>query len=67
MHLAICRQLGLFALDVSEEPHITISISNRDDAKHLEYFMNGQWKHSENCKIFTNKECSFKTVKKILE
>ena len=42
-------------------------VSDRDNAKHLEYFMNGQWKHSENCKTFTNKECSLKTVKKILE
>ena len=42
-------------------------VNDRDNAKHLEYFMNGQWKHSENCKTFTNKECSFKTVKNTLE
>ena len=42
-------------------------VNDRDNAKHLEYFMNGQWKHSENCKTFTNKECTFKTVKNTLE
>ena len=42
-------------------------MSDRDTAKHLEYFMNGQWKHSENCKSFTNKECTFKSVKNTLE
>ncbi len=42
-------------------------VSDRDNAKHLEYFMNGQWKHSENCKDFTNKECSFKPVKSTLQ
>ena len=41
-------------------------VNDRDNAKHLEYFMNGQWKHSENCKTFTNKECT-KTVKNTLE
>ena len=42
-------------------------INDRDNAKHLQYFMNGQWKHSENCKNLTNKECSFKVVKSTLE
>jgi hypothetical protein len=37
-------------------------VTDRDNMKHLEYFMNGQWKHSENCKEFTNKDCTFKTV-----
>ena len=37
-------------------------VNDRDNAKHLEYFMNGQWRHSNNCKDFTNKECTFKTV-----
>jgi hypothetical protein len=32
-------------------------VNDRDNAKHLEYFMNGQWRHSNNCKDFTNKEC----------
>ena len=41
--------------------------NDRDNAKHLEYFMNGQWRHSNNCKDFTNKECTFTTVKSNLE
>ena len=42
-------------------------VNDRDYAKHLEYFMNGQWRHSNNCKDFTNKECTFKTVKSNLD
>jgi hypothetical protein len=41
-------------------------VTDRDNVKHLEYFMNGQWRHSDNCKDFTNKECTFKTVKSSL-
>jgi hypothetical protein len=41
-------------------------ITDRDNIKHLEYFMNGQWRHSDNCKDFTNKECTLKTVKNSL-
>jgi hypothetical protein len=41
-------------------------VSDRDNAKYLEYFMNGQWKHSENYKIFTNRECTIKAVKSSL-
>jgi hypothetical protein len=41
-------------------------VSDRDNAKHLEYFMNGQWKHSENCKTFTNRDCTFKAEKSSL-
>lgn len=32
-------------------------ITDRDNARHLQYFNNGQWRHSENCKQFTNKDC----------
>lgn len=32
-------------------------ISDRDKIKHLQYFNNGQWRHSDKCKNFTNKEC----------
>jgi hypothetical protein len=32
--------------------------TNRDNIKHLEYFNNGQWRHSDKCRQFTNKECS---------
>jgi len=41
-------------------------IIDRDNIKHLEYFMNGQWQHSDNCKDFTNKECTLKTIKNSL-
>ncbi len=41
-------------------------ITDRDNIKHLEYFMNGQWQHSDNCKDFTNKECTLKTIKNSL-
>jgi hypothetical protein len=34
--------------------------TNRDNIRHLEYFMNGQWRHSHRCKEFTNKECTVK-------
>ena len=37
-------------------------VNDRDNAKHLEYFMNGQWRHSNNCKDFTNKECQREKV-----
>ena len=32
--------------------------SDRDNIKHLQYFNNGQWRHSDKCKQFTNKECT---------
>ncbi|HEY7079831.1 MAG TPA: hypothetical protein VH500_09025 [Nitrososphaeraceae archaeon] len=35
--------------------------TNRDNIRHLEYFNNGQWRHSDKCSQFTNKECRFKS------
>jgi hypothetical protein len=32
--------------------------TDRDNARHLEYFNNGQWRHSDKCREFTNNECS---------
>jgi len=32
-------------------------VSDRDNIKHLQYFNNGQWRHSDRCKNFTNEEC----------
>ncbi len=32
-------------------------ITDQDNQRHLQYFMNGQWRHSDKCKGFTNKEC----------
>jgi hypothetical protein len=37
-------------------------VSDRDNKKHLEYFMNGQWRHSDKCREFTNKDCRVKTT-----
>jgi len=36
----------------------------RDNIKHLEYFNNGQWRHSDKCREFINKECTFKRLEK---
>ena len=33
-------------------------ITDRDKQKHLQFFRNGNWWHSEKCKDFTNKECA---------
>jgi len=27
-------------------------ITNRDNIRHLEYFMNGQWRHSARCRVY---------------
>jgi hypothetical protein len=35
-------------------------VTNRDNVRHLEYFNNGQWRHSDKCKVYTNKECNLK-------
>ena len=32
--------------------------TDRDNIRHRELFMNGQWRHSPKCKQFTNKECT---------
>jgi hypothetical protein len=34
--------------------------TNADNTKHLEYFNNGQWRHSDKCREYTNKECTVK-------
>ena len=31
-----------------------------DNTRHLEYFNNGQWRHSDKCREFTNKDCKVK-------
>ncbi|HSA73861.1 MAG TPA: hypothetical protein VLD84_07905 [Nitrososphaeraceae archaeon] len=31
-----------------------------DNTRHLEYFNNGQWRHSDKCRDFTNKDCKVK-------
>lgn len=35
-------------------------IIDRDNIKHLGYFMNGQWRHSDRCKDITNRACTVK-------
>ena len=37
--------------------------TNRDNVRHLEYFNNGQWRHSDKCRRITNKECTVKIPK----
>jgi len=37
-------------------------VTDRDNAKHLQYFNNGQWRHSEKCREFTNKDCKIKRL-----
>jgi hypothetical protein len=37
--------------------------TKRDNIRHLEYFNNGQWRHSDKCRQFTNKECTVKKFK----
>jgi hypothetical protein len=27
-------------------------ITNRDNIRHIEYFMNGQWRHSAGCRVY---------------
>jgi hypothetical protein len=34
------------------------TVSDRDGVNHLEYFMNGSWRHyTAKCRVFVNKEC----------
>jgi hypothetical protein len=35
-------------------------IVDRDDIKHLEFFMNGSWRHDPKCRELTNKDCRYK-------
>ncbi len=41
-------------------------VSDRDNIKHLQYFTNGQWRHSDKCKEFTNKDCTIRVEKNSL-
>ena len=40
--------------------------TDRENTRHLEYFNNGQWRHSDKCREFTNKECTIKTLNRSL-
>lgn len=42
-------------------------VQDRDNQKHLQYFNNGQWRHSDKCKQFANKDCEVPFTKKALE
>lgn len=33
-------------------------VTDRDGARHFEYFMNGSWRHDATCRARLNKECS---------
>jgi hypothetical protein len=39
-------------------------MTDRDNQKHLQYFNDGQWRHSDNCKEFANKDCNAPVTKK---
>jgi len=40
--------------------------TDRENTRHLEYFNNGQWRYSDKCREYTNKECTFKTLNRSL-
>ncbi|MGD1837567.1 MAG: hypothetical protein ACPKPY_05865 [Nitrososphaeraceae archaeon] len=54
------RQIEFFAKSTSTKncDERIIVDSNKD--KHLEYFMNGSWRHSNNCKKHVNNTCTRK-------
>jgi hypothetical protein len=33
------------------------TVDDRDGGKHLEYFRNGSWRHSSECRARVNKDC----------
>jgi hypothetical protein len=37
-------------------------VTDRDNSRHLQYFNNGQWRHSAKCREYTNKECKVKRL-----
>lgn len=41
-------------------------VTDRENSRHLEYFNNGQWRHSEKCREFTNKDCKIKKPKQLI-
>ena len=56
------RRIEVMAKSTSAKNGNERITTNRDNIKHLEYFNNGQWRHSDKCSQFTNKECKLKRL-----
>jgi hypothetical protein len=57
------RRIEIMAKSTSAKNGHERITTNRDNMRHLEYFNNGQWRHSDKCRKFTNKECSLTRLK----
>ena len=62
--LTMRRRIEIMAKSTSAKNGNERITTNRDNIRHLEYFNNGQWRHSDKCRKFTNKECSLVRPKK---
>ena len=58
------RRIEIMAKSTSAKNGNERITTNRDNIRHLEYFNNGQWRHSDKCRKFTNKECLLVRLKK---
>ncbi|MGD1834979.1 MAG: hypothetical protein ACPKQO_04590 [Nitrososphaeraceae archaeon] len=54
------RQIEFFAKSTSTKNFDERIIVDSNKDKHLEYFMNGSWRHSSNCKKHVNNTCTRK-------
>ena len=52
------RQIEFFSKSTSTKNCDERIIVDRNKNKHLEYFMNGSWRHSHNCKKNVNNTCT---------
>lgn len=62
--LIMRRRIEIMAKSTSAKNGNERITTNRDNIRHLEYFNNGQWRHSDKCRKLTNKECSLVRLKK---
>ena len=62
--LTMRRRIEIMAKSTSAKNGNERITTNRDNIRHLEYFNNGQWRHSDKCRKLTNKECSLVRLKK---
>jgi hypothetical protein len=58
-YLTMRRRIEIMAKSTSAKNRNERITINRDSIRHLEYFNNGRWRHSDKCRDHTNKECSF--------
>ena len=54
------RQIEFFSKSSSTKNGDERIIVDSNKNKHLEYFMNGSWRHSHNCKKNVNNTCAKK-------